>query len=239
MNPQLGPAVVKRIARPRSLTAIVVDQIRDLIITDRLGLGEQLSEQALAEQLGVSRTPVREAFLKLQTERLVEVKPQRGTFVFQYEMTELREMCELREVLETGALRIALGRDRDGLIKELRARHKTAEGIVVKGPAAYQPYDTAFHQTLVEASGNRELIAAYEKISGRVRAIRYRLTRTMEQILGSQRDHGMVIDALTAGDDERAAAALGRHVYNGYWGLVRMFEAEKAATTAAKSVEEA
>ena len=67
------------------------EQIRDLVITDKLGLGEQLSEQALAEQLGVSRTPVREAFLRLQTERLVEVKPQRGTFVFQYDTTELRE----------------------------------------------------------------------------------------------------------------------------------------------------
>jgi DNA-binding GntR family transcriptional regulator len=239
MNAQPGPAVVKRIARPRSLTAIVVDQIRDLIVTDKLGLGEQLSEQALAEQLGVSRTPVREAFLKLQTERLVEVKPQRGTFVFQYDLTELREICELREVLETGALRIALGRDRDGLIKELRSRNKTAQGVVAKGPAAYQPYDTAFHETLVEASGNRELIAAYEKIAGRVRAIRYRLTTTMEQIQGSQRDHGMVIDALIAGDDPAAATALGRHVYNGYWGLVRMFEAEKAAAKPRESVEEA
>ena len=133
MNAQAAAKFVKRIARPRSLGALVVEQIRDLIITDKLGLGEQLSEQALAEQLGVSRTPVREAFLRLQTERLVEVKPQRGTFVFQYEMTELREMCELREVLETGALRVALGRDRDGLIKELRARHKTAESIVARG----------------------------------------------------------------------------------------------------------
>src|SRR6476659_9095729 len=182
-------AVVKRIARPRSLSAIVVDQIRDLIITDRLALGEQLSEQALAEQLGVSRTPVREAFLKLQTERLVEVKPQRGTFVFQYDMVELREICELREVLEPGALRIAVKRDREGVIKALKGKLKSAAGIVAQGPAAYQPYDTAFHETLVHASGNRELIAAYAKISGRVRAIRYRLTKTMEQIRGSQRDH--------------------------------------------------
>ena len=100
----------------------MVEQIRDLIITDKLGLGEQLSEQALAEQLGVSRTPVREAFLKLQTERLVEVKPQRGTFVFQYDTTELREICELREVLEPGALRIAIKRDRDGRHQGARAR---------------------------------------------------------------------------------------------------------------------
>jgi DNA-binding GntR family transcriptional regulator len=224
MNPQPGTDVVKRIARPRSLSAIVVEQIRDLIITDRLGLGEQLSEQTLAEQLGVSRTPVREAFLKLQTERLVEVKPQRGTFVFQYDTTELREICELREVLETGALRVAIKHGRHKVIKALRAQLRAAAGIVRQGPAAYQPHDTAFHETLVQASGNRELIAAYEKISGRVRAIRFRLTTTLEQIQGSQRDHGLVVEALVAGNDAEAEAALGRHVYNGYWGLVRMAE---------------
>jgi DNA-binding GntR family transcriptional regulator len=232
-------AVVKRIARPRSLSAIVVDQIRDLIITDRLALGEQLSEQALAEQLGVSRTPVREAFLKLQTERLVEVKPQRGTFVFQYDMVELRDICELREVLEPGALRIAVKRDREGVIKALKGKLKSAAGIVAQGPAAYQPYDTAFHETLVQASGNRELIAAYAKISGRVRAIRYRLTTTMEQIRGSQRDHGLVIDALVAGNDAEAEAALSRHVYNGYWGLVRMAGLVAEETREQEPAEEA
>jgi DNA-binding GntR family transcriptional regulator len=239
MNAQLGTDVVKRIARPRSLSAIVVEQIRDLIITDRLKLGEQLSEHALAEQLGVSRTPVREAFLRLQTERLVEVRPQRGTFVFRYDMTELREICELREVLEPGALRIAAKRDRDGLVKTLSAQLKAAAGIVSQGPAAYQPYDTAFHESLVHAGGNRELIAAYAKISGRVRAIRFRLTKTMEQIQGSQRDHGLVVTALAAGDDAGAEAALAHHVYNGYWGLVRMAALEEAGAKERESVGEA
>jgi DNA-binding GntR family transcriptional regulator len=232
MNAQATPTVVKRIARPRSLGALVVEQIRDLIITDKLGLGDQLSEQALAEQLGVSRTPVREAFLRLQTERLVDVKPQRGTFVFQYDTTELREICELRSVLEPGALRIAIKRDRDAVIKALRAQLQTAEAIVSRGPAAYQPYDTAFHETLVLASGNRELIAAYEKIAGRIRAIRFRLTKTMEQIQGSQRDHGLVVNELVAGNDAAAEAALAHHVYNGYWGLVRMLEQEQSAAAA-------
>src|SRR5258708_37174119 len=101
-------SVVARILRPRSLTAIVIDQIRDLIITDKLTLAEQLSENTLAEQLGVSRTPVREAFLRLESEGLVEVRPQRGTFVFQYDATELREILELREGLEAGVPRSTL-----------------------------------------------------------------------------------------------------------------------------------
>src|SRR5690242_16653848 len=72
-----GGMQVSRVIRPRSLTQLVVDQIRDLIVTGKLALGEQLSENALAERLGVSRTPVREAFLRLEAERLVEIRPQR------------------------------------------------------------------------------------------------------------------------------------------------------------------
>lgn len=211
-----GHGVVTPILRPRSLTAIVVDQIRDLIITGKLGLGEQLSENTLAEQLGVSRTPVREAFLRLETERLVEVRPQRGTFVFHFDADELREISELRQVLETGALRIALSRDRDGVIAALAAAVEAAEPVLADGPEAYQVHDTAFHETLIRATENRELIDAYARISGRIRTIRYRLTRTRDQIAGSQRDHRSCLELMQAGRDDEAVAQLGLHVYRGY-----------------------
>src|SRR5579863_8001357 len=169
----IAAATLERLARPRSLTEMVIAQIRELIVSGRLVLGEQLSESALAEQLGVSRTPVREAFLRLETERLVEVRPQRGTFVFQYGVAELRDICELREVLETGALRIALSRNRREAIERLEQETDAAEAAGVIDPGRYQAFDNAFHDALVKASANKELIEAYERISGRVRAIRY------------------------------------------------------------------
>ena len=222
-----GESVIGRIARPRSLTAIVVDQIRDLIITGRLGLGEQLSENTLAEQLGVSRTPVREAFMRLENERLVEVRPQRGTFVFQYDATELREICELREVLETGALRIALARDREALVRVLTAEVDAAEPALALGPASYQPFDTAFHDALVRASNNRELVDAYLRISGRIRAVRFRLTVSGKAIAGSQSDHREIVDAMRAGKDGEAGAKLTKHVYNSYRFFLKTLGEEK------------
>lgn len=208
--------VTSPIRRPRSLTTLVLDQIRDLIITGKLGLGEQLSENALAEQLGVSRTPVREAFLHLAAERLVEVKPQRGTFVFQYDLIELREISELREVLETGAMRVAIKRDRRHLVDSLTEQVEAAEAAIHLGPAAYQSYDTAFHETLVGASDNRELIDAYQRIAGRIRAIRYRLTTTQAQIAQSQHHHRGILESMRAGDDAGAIAHIASHVYNSY-----------------------
>ena len=209
-------AVVSRITRPRSLTSIVVDQIRELIITGKLALGDQLSENALAEQLGVSRTPVREAFLRLATERLVVVRPQRGTFVFEYDATELREICELREVLETGALRVALAAGRNELTTALAARIESAEPIDEQTPSAYQAFDTAFHETLVGATENRELIDAYMRISSRVRAIRFRLTTSPGQIKVSHAAHAEIVAAMRNGADARAEERLRHHVYSSY-----------------------
>ncbi|WP_158818108.1 GntR family transcriptional regulator [Methylocapsa sp. S129] len=222
----VGDPPLERLTRPRSLTEMVITEIRELIVSGRLVLGEQLSESALAEQLGVSRTPVREAFLRLETERLVEVRPQRGTFVFQYGAPELRDICELREVLETGALRIALSRNRVELIERLEGETNAADAAGVVEPGPYQAFDKSFHDALVRASANEELIEAYERISGRVRTIRYRLTRSRRQIAGSQRGHREIVNALKDGRDADAIRRLGKHVYNAY----EMFRREIEAT---------
>lgn len=229
------PAIFAPIGRPRSLAALLVEQIREMIVTGKLALGEQLSENTIAEQLGVSRTPVRDAFARLQAERLVEIRPQRGTFVFQYDATELREICELREVLETGALRVALQRNRAALTAALHVQVDAAEATADCSAHAYQAFDTAFHETLVAASDNRELCDAYARISGRVRAVRYRLTSTAEQVAISQRRHREIVDAMACGDDAAATALLGQHVYSSY----RFFIERMANDAAAPAVDAA
>ena len=217
-----GPAV-ERLTRPRSLTALVVDQIRELIVTGGLALGEQLSENALAERLGVSRTPVREAFLRLEAERLVEVRPLRGTFVFQCDAREVQEICELRGVLEAGALRLACERDRPGLLRALERNVAAAAAATLGSPADYQPFDTEFHEIVVRSAGNRQLIEAYGLISGRVQALRWRLMRRLEQVEGSQAAHRAVAERVRALDDGGAEAALRHHVHDSWRALLELF----------------
>lgn len=214
-----GDAVVA-VRRPQSLATMVVDQIRDLIVAGRLDLGEQLSENALAERLGVSRTPVREAFLRLEAERLVEVRPQRGTFVFLCDDAQIRDLCELREVLETGALRLALAHDRDHLAIALREAVQVAAEATVPDAASYQPFDTEFHETLVRASRNAELIEAYARVSGRVRTLRWRYIRSLDQVRRSQADHRAIVDHVLGDADGEAEALLRHHVYNSYRGFL-------------------
>lgn len=208
-----GRRGLSRVERPPSLAAIVTDQIRELIITGGLELGEQLSENTLAEQLNVSRTPVREAFLRLGAERLVEVRPQRGTFVFDCDAAGIRALCELREVLETGALRLAYHRRGAALIEALGRINAAGEIASVRSAAAYQPHDHAFHQALIGASENPELVEAYARVAGRVGALRHRYTRTVDEVRKSQATHQEIQAHLAAGDIDAAVHLMREHVY--------------------------
>ncbi len=220
----VGAPSIERVERPRSLTEIVVERIREMIVTGQLALGEQLSENVLAERLGVSRTPVREAFLRLATERLVEVRPQRGTFVFACDPTDVRDVCELREILEAGALRLAVARDRGALLGALTRNVDATAAASLRSSADYQPFDDAFHESIVWGSGNRELISSYAAISGRVRALRHRLIRTLEQVEGSLAAHRTVVARVRGGDDAGAEAALRHHVYSSLRALIALFD---------------
>ncbi len=220
----LGPSVIDRIGRPRSLAAIAADQIRELIITDRLKLGQQLSEASLAEQLGISRTPVRDALLRLQAERLVDIQPQQGSFVFRYDARQLHSVLAVREILEVGALRMALKADREHTIATLATAAASARMALATGADHYQAADTAYHEALVSASQNPELIDAYGRIAGRIRAIRFRVNRSRSKFIESQEDHEALVAALRAHDDPRAEEILARHVYNSYFGYLEEVE---------------
>lgn len=97
-------------------------ELRRRITSGEISFGTRLSDKAFAEEFGVSRTPVREAFLALQTRGLVTIRPQSETFVFVLTQEEIRDVCEVRWLLEAGALRLAMGRDPAALAARL-TRH--------------------------------------------------------------------------------------------------------------------
>jgi DNA-binding GntR family transcriptional regulator len=204
----------ERAARPPSFAAIVTDQLRELIVTGGLALGEQLFENTLAEQLGVSRAPVRKAIRRLAAERLVEVRPQHGTFVFDLDAAGIRALCELREALEIGALRLAWHRQDEELVQELQRINAAGEAASARSATAYQPLDHAFHQTLIAAAANPELVDAYARVAGRVRALRFRYIGTVEEVQQSQAAHRRIVAHLAAGDVDGSTRAMREHVHD-------------------------
>lgn len=211
-RPQIRPGSVSELTRPPSLTAMVTDQLRDLIITNVFEMGEQLSENQLSARLGVSRTPVREACLTLQTEKLLEIRPQRGIFVFTCTIEQIRDICELREILEVASLRLAIRRHPERLIADFK-RALDACRAAIEHEGVFQSADHELHQVIVEASENPEAIEAYQMVSGRARALRYRYARSRQEFLNSQADHDRIYALMAAGDFDGAIEVLSHHVY--------------------------
>jgi DNA-binding GntR family transcriptional regulator len=202
-----------KISRPKSLTQLVVDELRARIIDGRLRLGTALSENALAAELGLSKTPVREALLQLKRDRLVEVLPQRGTYVFRLAADQVTPITELRDVLELAALRAAMGRNRSGLALALSAIvEKMAKALAGGDTVSYQKLDGDYHQTIIDLSGNPYFADAYGQIGFRIQVLRTRLSNDARLNRLSLKDHREIVKLIKAGDDAAAERLMRAHI---------------------------
>ena len=195
-----------------SKTAIA-EEIRALIRSGQLALGARISDKAIASGLGVSRTPVREALVQLQSEGLVVMRPQSGTYVIDPAAEDVRHICATRTILETGALRLAgetVPADELARLGLLVGRASIALGD--GDLARCDVLDCEFHEALVATSGNGYLIRAYARISDQLRALRQRMPRNRERIARAIDQHRRIVDLWAAGRIETAATELAVHV---------------------------
>lgn len=203
------------VQRAKSLTDQVLDELLDDIVQGRRASGTLLSEKAVATEFGVSKTPVREAFVQLQSLGLVEVLPQRGCLVFQPTAAQVRALCETRTIIEGAAIRLALQRDRDGLVGDLERALKRMERRL-KRPVdgtSFGQEDRAFHRAFFERSGNPSLREAHGLFGPRLQALRTNLQSADGYLLGqAQDDHTRIVDAVRIEDADAAVAALAVHV---------------------------
>ena len=202
-----------RLERPKSLTELVKEHIRTRITNGELMLGEALSENVLAAQLGISKTPVREALLQLKLEGLVDIQPQRGSFVFTMAPEEAAEMCQYRVILESAALRDALSNDEAGLIAALDANvRKMAKAVADDDMPAYRRLDTEYHRHILSRAGNRYLVLAHEQMEMRVQALRAKVTSKHRTVEDSLTEHQNIVKLLKAHEKTKALSLLGVHI---------------------------
>jgi DNA-binding GntR family transcriptional regulator len=212
---------------PNALIEQATEAIRSRIVNGELELGEPLSETALAVKLGVSKQPVREAFLRLEAEGLVEIRPQHGTFVFDMGADEVRDLCELREVLEIAAARFGVRRRSAELADALEQIVAGMYEALRNGNILeYRTLDRAYHQRIVEHSGNAVLLATYETLTVRIQALRNRLT--LDPVLNwqSMRDHRQLAALVRAGEIYRTSTCLSDHIRRVQAHYLRVMELE-------------
>jgi DNA-binding GntR family transcriptional regulator len=199
--------------RPRSLAEQAAEQIRRLIVKGDLQLGEALSETALATALGVSKTPIREALLRLKTEGLVDIQPQRGTFVFRMGADEVRTLSEFRDVLEISALRLGMRRDARALGRTLKRIVADMNASLADDDAArYREQDGLFHECIIESCANHHLTRSYTTIAFRVQALRNRLSANPHLNAQSFKQHRMLAQLIAGGQTAKAASLLKKHI---------------------------
>ena len=202
-----------KIERPKSLTGLVVNELRARIIDGRLRLGEALSENVLAADLGISKTPVREALLQLKLERLVDVLPQRGTYVFRLARDEVVMISELREMLELPAAAAAIERNHAALVARMTEIYQDMSKAYRAGDnAGYRASDGELHQTIIDLCANPYLSNAYNQVGFRIQALCSRLADEMSLNRASYKDHGEMLRLVKARKVEELQSLLRAHI---------------------------
>lgn len=202
-----------KLTRPKSLTELVIEELRARIIDGRLRLGQALSESTLAAELGISKTPVREALLQLKVERLVDVLPQRGTYVFQLAADQVVLISELREILELAAVASAIRRNHADLVDRMSGIFEAMRAAFADGDnAAYRTLDGEYHQAIIDLCGNPYISDAYSQIGFRTQALRSRLSDEAALNRLSFRDHAGMLKLIKARDLSRVQKLLRAHI---------------------------
>ncbi|HLE67260.1 MAG TPA: GntR family transcriptional regulator [Burkholderiales bacterium] len=206
------PQEVAPISR-RPLHEEAVDRLRDLIIQGRLAPGARLNERVLCQQLGISRTPLREAFKVLATEGLVELLPNRGAIVAGLDPTRLEQTFAVMGALEALAGELACGNATVQQLDDIRALHYEMLAAHARGDlAGYFRHNQAIHLKLAEASGNPVLAHAYRQLNANVRRARYMANLSRERWDAAVREHEAILSALLARDAPRLKRLLAEHL---------------------------
>lgn len=217
------------------LRDVVFYTLRQAILKGELEPGERLMEMQLAEQLGVSRTPIREAIRKLELEGLVLMIPRRGAIVAKITEKDLKDVLEVRSSLERLSTELACDRMKDEVIDELRAAQKAfKEALKEKDITLQAQKDVEFHDVIYKATNNLRLIQMLNNL--REQMYRYRLEylkdSTAHQRLAEE--HEAIIEALSKREKGTAANIIVRHIYNQELTVMRKIQESNAAAAAKK-----
>lgn len=199
----------------RNASTAVTELIRQAIIDGRLPPGRRLKEEELARDLGISRTPVREALLMLNAEGLVDVAPNRGAAVRSHSAEDLDDLYQLRALLEGYSTRRAATRLSDEAIRGLRESCDRFERLLDTGSemAELVKENLFFHQTILEGAGSSRLVTMVRQVIELPLVYRSYVWYSPEQQRISGHYHEQISRALEARDAERAELVMKEHIY--------------------------
>ena len=197
----------------KPLREMVYEELKIQILTGAIVPGTRMMEVDLAEEMGVSRTPIREAIRKLEKEGLVTIEPRRGAYASRISTQDMVEILEVRQDLEGLAAFFAATRMKDDEMDELRkiaARYN--EAVAAGSMQDMIRYDTQFHRLIVDSCNNKILVNMVEQLQELVLRFRYIYYDNFRRAENMPEEHREIIEAIESGDEVRARAAADVHI---------------------------
>lgn len=210
------------------LRDVVFNTLRQAILTGELKPGERLMEIHLANKLGVSRTPIREAIHKLELEGLVTMIPRRGAEVSQITEKNMQDVLEVRRALDALCAELACDRITDGELENLKKACDTFETAVhTQDTKQIAQADVALHDIIVCATGNQRLIQLVNNLSEQMYRYRFEYIKDASQHETLIAEHRIIYQSIVAKDKATAAAAARTHIDNQEKAIIRQIRLDR------------
>ena len=210
------------------LRDVVFNTLRQAILTGEMKPGERLMEIHLANRLGVSRTPIREAIRKLELEGLVIMIPRRGAEVAQITWKNLKDVLEVRRALDVLAIELACDRMTQEELQELyRACEDFAEATKTKDARQIAQADVALHDLIVASTRNNRLIQLVNNLAEQMYRYRFEYIKDTSQHERLVQEHNDMYQSILRKDKESAARAVRKHIDNQEKAIIRQLQLER------------
>ncbi len=214
-----------------SLRGRVFHKIRDDILSGKYKDNEELKEVAIGEELGVSRTPVREAFRQLELEGLIHIIPNKGAYVTGITVKDVKDIYMIRSLLEGLCAKWATTNITQEQLEELEENVYLAEFHASKGHTQQiTELDNRFHEILYEAAGSKMLERQLRDFHGYVLRVRKKTLAKYKRSTQSNKEHKQILEAIKEKDAAKAERVANEHILNAYDNMVKngLYEAYKA-----------
>lgn len=221
------PSLTKIEQPPATLRDIVQDRMREAIIEGHFKPGERLVERPLCDQLGVSRTVVRETIRYLEAEGLVEILPGKGPIVARMSWEDARQIYDVRRMLETAASVTCA----QNMTPELAARLTTALEVLNQSYHAQEPgglfkATSGFYSVIFDGAGHNVAWDIVQRLNGRISRLRAMTLSSADRSQSGQTHMQAICDAILSGDPSKAQAAVNAHLDDVYTVAERLLAAE-------------
>ncbi|HIW80685.1 MAG TPA: GntR family transcriptional regulator [Candidatus Acetatifactor stercoripullorum] len=210
------------------LRDVVFNTLRQAILTGELKPGERLMEIHLANRLGVSRTPIREAIRKLELEGLVTMIPRRGAEVAQITEKSMNDVLEVRRALDALCVELACDRITKEELESLKQACDNFElAVKTKDVKKIAQADVALHDIIVQATGNSRLIQLVNNLSEQMYRYRFEYIKDISQHERLVEEHRIIYQGIVDQDKETASLAAKLHIDNQKKAIIRQIRLER------------